>query len=191
MSRRSSAGRQRDRVYLAGFMGSGKSTIGPILANALGYDFLDIDRAIERAAGKSVSAIFREDGEEAFRALERGLVTGVSTRPSIVVALGGGTVADPASLGVIRTTGVLVYLKATTEQILRRVAHRGDRPMLLDSEGQPLSAADLRQRVQGLYHLRAPVYELAELTILTDGRRVGSTVDELVRRLAPLLRPSP
>lgn len=191
MSRRSPAPRRRERVYLAGFMGSGKSTIGPILANALGYGFVDIDRAIERAAGKSVSAIFREDGEEAFRSLERGLVAGLSTQPCIVVALGGGTVADPATLGLIRATGVLVYLKAAAEQILRRVARRSDRPMLLDPDGQPLTPADLRERVLRLYSLRAPVYELAELTILTDGRRVGSTVDELVRRLAPLLRPSP
>lgn len=191
MSVRTTAGRRRDRVYLAGFMGSGKSTIGPILANALGYGFLDIDRAIERAAGKSVTAIFREDGEERFRALERELIAGVSTQPRLVVSLGGGTVADPAALGIIRSTGVLVYLKATTEQILRRVAHRSDRPMLLAPDGEPLPREDLLLRVRQLYELREPLYELAEVTVLTEGKKVGTTVDELVRHLAPLLAPSP
>jgi shikimate kinase len=181
----------RERVYLAGFMGSGKSTIGPILANALGYGFVDIDRSIERSTGKTVSSIFRDDGEERFRSLERDLVAGVSTQPRLVVALGGGTVVDPDTLRILRTTGILVYLKVAPEQITRRVANRGDRPMLLDAGGKRLGDAELRERVERLYRLREPLYALAEITLPTDGKRLGSSVDELVRLLTPMLVPCP
>ena len=180
---------RRERVYLAGFMGSGKSTIGPILANALGYGFVDIDRAIERAAGKSIGEIFQDEGEERFRARERDLVADVSTQPRLVVALGGGTVLHPETLTILRSTGILVYLKATPDQILRRVAQRNDRPMLLNPHGERLEDMELRMRVERLYSLREPLYELAEITVLTEGRKIGPTVDELVRLLTPRLAP--
>jgi len=87
-----SLSRKKDRIYLTGFMGSGKSTVGSILANTLGYGFVDIDQGIEQAEGKTVSEIFREKGEEYFRNLEQSLLLRVSALPHTVISLGGGTV---------------------------------------------------------------------------------------------------
>jgi shikimate kinase len=90
---------------------------------------------------------------------------------------------------MLRTTGILVYLKVAPDQITRRVAARSDRPMLLDATGKRLGDAELRDRVEHLYRLREPLYALAEITLTTDGKRLGWTVDELVRLLAPRLVP--
>lgn len=174
-------------VYLTGFMGSGKSTIGPIVANSLGFDFVDIDKAIERSVGKSVNTIFLESGEDHFRTLERALITEITTRQRLVVSLGGGTFVDEVNFRVIRSTGIVVYLKSSPEQIYKWVYHRDDRPVLKDAKGERLTDEQLRKRVDDLYKLREPVYALADFTIVTDEKRVGVTVDEVVCILAPIV----
>lgn len=168
-------------------MGSGKSTIGPIVANSIGFDFMDIDRSIERSVGKSVNEIFLESGEDHFRALERSLVAEVSSRQRLVVSLGGGTFVDEENFRLIRDTGIVVYLKSTPDQIFRRVYHREDRPVLKDAKGERLSDDQLRMRIDTLYRLREPIYALADFTVATDDKRVGVTVDEVVRILLPIL----
>lgn len=179
--------RRADRIYLAGFMGSGKSTIGPILANTLGFDFVDIDRLIEEQEKVSITAIFRTKGERYFREIERALILKVCLRPRAVISLGGGTLVDPETFHIIRSTGILVYLKLTTDELFRRLKHREDRPLLTGPEGERLAPEDLRQRIEMLHRERQPLYESADVTILTDELRVGITVDRLVRLLAPLL----
>jgi len=176
---------RRERIYLTGFMGSGKSTIGPILANTIGYDFADIDRTIERTIGKSVNEIFLESGEDRFRSLERELVASLSARPRLVIALGGGTIMDAENFRLITASGIVVYLKSTPEQIFRRVHRRDDRPMLRDQAGDRLDEDRLRERINHLYRLREPVYAQADFIVLTGDRRVGLTVDEIVRILLP------
>jgi shikimate kinase len=179
---------RRDRIYLSGFMGSGKSTIGPILGNTLGYDFADLDRTIEAEEGIAVSEIFRSRGEEYFRRRERELIIGFSVRPHLVVSLGGGTLNDPISFETVQSTGILVYLKLPPELLLKRLNNRTDRPMLMDADGNRLSEEQLRTRVQRLFLAREPIYEKADITIEADERRVGITVDRIVRALAPLLK---
>lgn len=178
---------RRERIYLTGFMGSGKSTVGPILANAIGYEFADVDRAIERATGKSVNEIFRASGEEYFREVERRVVAELSGKPRYVVALGGGTLMDEENFRRITSSGIIVYLRSTPEHIFQRVRRRGDRPQLHDPEGNRLPDAGLRERIDDLYRLREPVYARADLIIHTGERRVGLTVDEIVRALMPHL----
>jgi len=168
-------------------MGSGKSTIGPIVANSIGFDFVDIDRAIERSVGKSVNEIFLESGEDHFRSLERTLVAEVSSREQLVVSLGGGTFVDEENFRLIRETGIVIYLKSTPDQIFRRVYHREDRPVLKDAKGERLTDDQLRMRIDTLYRVREPIYALADFTVLTDDKRVGVTVDEVVRILARIL----
>lgn len=179
---------RKDRIYLTGFMGSGKSTIGPILANTIGYDFLDIDRTIEAREGKTVSEIFRENGEQYFRTMERTIIVQISTRRRLVISLGGGTVTDPETLRAIIASGILVYLKVTPEQLYRRLHRKTDRPLLSDIEGNRLSDTELRERIQTLYAAREPIYSKADITILTDEIRVGLTVDQIVKRLSRYLR---
>ncbi|MGA9116522.1 MAG: shikimate kinase [Bacteroidota bacterium] len=178
----------RGRIFLTGFMGSGKSTIGPILANTLGYDFADIDRAVETAAGRTVNEIFLGPGEEHFRTLERAALAELGRRDRIVISLGGGTLADGESCRLVTGSGILVYLRSSPEHLYRRVYRREDRPLLMDREGRRLSDEDLRRRIGELHELRAPLYERADITVDTEGRPVGISVDEIVRLLAPFLR---
>ncbi len=176
---------RRERIYLTGFMGSGKSTIGPILANSIAYDFVDLDRTIEASEGRTVREIFLEKGEPYFRKLERDLVTGLAARPRIVVSLGGGTLVDPTCLQTVLTTGILVYLKLTPDQLFRRLHRRSDRPLLTDEEGSRLTEDDLRRRIRELFDAREPIYSKADITIEADEQRVGKTVDRIVRSLTP------
>jgi len=179
---------RKERIYLTGFMGSGKSTIGPILANTIGYDFVDVDRMIEKAVGLSVDQIFTEHGEAHFRTLERGVIAELSVRQHVVISLGGGTIADPDNFRNISTSGVVVYLKATPEQIFKRVHHKTDRPTLKDISGERLSDDQLRARIHDLYLKREPYYSKADIIIPTDERKVGVTVDQIVKKLGIYLR---
>lgn len=179
------------RIYLTGFMASGKSTIGPILANTIGYDFVDIDTMIEVAHQKTVRDIFREHGEQHFRDLEREVIAGLAMRDHLVIALGGGTLTDPVNHRVITSTGVLVYLKVSPDEILKRVQHRTDRPLLTGPEGERLTPAALRERVLALYEAREPLYSNADIVVVADEQRLGLTVDNVVKLLTRFLRGTP
>ena len=176
--------RRNQRVYLTGFMGSGKSTIGPILANTLGYGFVDIDKAIEEQTGKTVKEIFKDHGDAHFRILERALIQEILSKDHIVVSLGGGTVTDSISFHMIRESGILVYLKTTQEQLFKRLHHKTDRPVLVDVGGERLTEEALRSRIRELYAQREQFYEQADIVIPTDEHKVGITVDLLVKRLS-------
>ena len=170
-------------VYLTGFMGSGKSTVGPILANTLGYQFVDVDREIERITGKSVSLIFKEDGEKAFREAERSVMQRVSEMDEAVISLGGGTVAHEDNFRLIRPGGVMVYLQLSPEEAVRRMKHKTDRPMLKDEEGNPLPGPALEERIRGLLRSREEFYKRADIIVPTEKHNVGKTVDEIVKML--------
>jgi shikimate kinase len=174
---------RRDLVYLTGFMASGKSTIGPILANTLGFDFVDIDAEIVRSTGKRIPDLFAEQGEEGFRSIERAILTAASTRHECVVSLGGGTLASAGNLELIKSTGLLIYLKSDPAQIFRRVRFKSDRPLLLSREGTSLNDDELRERIAFILASREPYYRQADITIRTDEHRVGITVDEIVKML--------
>lgn len=176
-------------MFLTGFMGSGKSTIGPILANTLGYEALDLDREIERKAGKSVSAIFAEAGEEKFRLLERELLQACAVRSRCIVSLGGGTVSSKENLAIIKAAGLLVYLKVGEEHIVRRLSRKTDRPLLRADDGSLLGETDLRSRVREILRRREPFYQQADLTIEISDQRVGLTVDRLVHALRGRIAP--
>lgn len=179
--------KRNERIYLTGFMGSGKSTIGPILANTIGYRFLDVDRAIEKATGKSVKQIFHDHGEAHFRALERNLIAELSEQRHLVVSLGGGTMVDPGNFHTITRSGIVVYLKATPEQIFKRLQRKVDRPTLTDVSGDRLGEEELKLRIEELFRQRELFYLRADVVVPTDETRVGITVDEVVRKLAPFL----
>ncbi|MEX0601725.1 MAG: shikimate kinase [Bacteroidota bacterium] len=178
----------RHLIFLAGFMGSGKSTIGPILANTLGFDFVDIDRRIEAVEGKSVSEIFFKEGEAGFRRLERRLLEEIAGRDHCVVSLGGGTIASEEIFDLIRRNGILVYLQLPPGEIFKRVQHKTNRPMLKDGEGNLLPADLMQERIDALLKRREEFYRQADVTISTEKKRVGITVDEIVRKLSPLLK---
>jgi shikimate kinase len=178
---------KKNLIYLAGFMGSGKSTIGPILANTLGFDFVDVDRFVEKKAEKRIIDIFSTEGEQAFRVLERSTLQEVSTLDHCVVSLGGGTIAYEENFQLIRQSGIIVYLQLAPEEIHQRVHHRTDRPLLTDPSGGKLPEEAMQQRIQELLNQREEFYARADLIIRTDKKKVGTTVDEIVRRLRGLI----
>lgn len=118
-------------VYLTGFMASGKSTIGPILANTLGWNFFDLDRLIEQSSGKSIRSIFEENGEDYFRTLETEILVKVSTLEFYIISLGGGTIASDKNLNIIKSTGLLIYLESSPEETYKRLRFKRDRPAFL------------------------------------------------------------
>src|SRR5258708_25692570 len=169
---------KKSLIYLTGFMGSGKSTIAPILANTIGYKFLDIDKDIEQETGKRVTEIFSGEGEGYFRETERRILQTASADHHLVVSLGGGTITNPANLSLVKSTGILVFLKTDTAQIFQRFKFKEDRPLLRGADGLRLSDEELLRRVEEMLAAREPFYAQADITIETGGQRVGITVDQ-------------
>lgn len=168
-------------------MGSGKSTIGPLLANTIGYDFLDIDAEIVRRLGKKVTDIFQELGEDFFRNIERTVLEEVRQKKHCVVSLGGGTIAHDNNLQFIKSSGILVYLKADPEKLFHRLKHKTDRPLLKTKDGALLDELLLRDRIDQIMTTREPFYNQADITIFTDDKRVGRTVDEIIKHIHKLI----
>ncbi|HWQ25208.1 MAG TPA: shikimate kinase [Chlorobaculum sp.] len=175
-------------IFLTGFSGSGKSTIGPLLANSLGFEFIDLDREIELAAGKSINRIFTEDGEPFFRSLELKTLEGITNRREMIVSLGGGVLENDRCFSMIRQHGTLVYLKSSPEILTARLQHKTDRPLLKGEEGEKLTREEIEQKVAALLAKREPRYQKADLIVLTDSKKIGTTVEELTRRIERHIR---
>jgi shikimate kinase len=137
-------------VYIVGFMGAGKSTVGPIVAEGLSLPFVDLDCRIAQEADKPITMIFEEDGEEAFRRAESEALAEVAGGPPSVVACGGGIVIDAANRELLASTGVVVYLSVTEEEALRRVGAGTHRPLL---------GSDPERHVRELMEARRALYE--------------------------------
>jgi shikimate kinase len=155
-------------------MGTGKTTVGRAVARRIGFRFADSDHEIERKAGRSVAEIFEQDGEGAFRALERWFVEEGHSRERLVVACGGGLVVQPGMLGLLAAKGVVVCLHASIESILARTArHNKVRPLL--------NVEDPETRARALYAEREAVYKSAGTVILTDARPLSAIAAHVVR----------
>jgi shikimate kinase len=178
---------RRERVYLTGFMGSGKSTIGPILANTLGWAFVDLDKAVESSVGRTVNEIFLELGEQAFREMERQVLHELERAHHTVVALGGGTIAEEQNFRCIVQSGILVYLKIPPDQLFLRLRRKTNRPLLGGGGTARLDEPALRSRVAELHRIREPYYLMADIVVETGTQPVGRTVDEVVRKLIPMI----
>lgn len=160
-------------LYLVGFMGTGKTTVGRAVAARLGYEFLDADHEIERLRGKSVSEIFAQEGEPAFRRYEREFIEHGHPATSQIVACGGGLIVGEGMLELVQARGVLVCLHASLETILKRTASSRARPLL--------EVDDPMERIRTLYAQREPIYRRAGTMILTEGRLIPEIVSHVLR----------
>ena len=167
-------------VYLAGFMGAGKSTVGPILANTLGWNYYDLDKVIEERLGQKIKKIFKEKGEPFFRNAESEILRELSHSKNVIISLGGGTIVNQNNLKIIKSTGKIIYLKASIDSIYKRVAFKRDRPNLL-IDGEEFSKERLIQKINNLFNAREKYYNQADLTIDTDKISIGVTVDKLAK----------
>jgi len=165
-----------DNIFLVGPMGSGKSAVGRQLALRLGLTFIDSDAEIEARTGVDVACIFDREGEAGFRARERDVLDLLTRQPRSLVATGGGAVLDAQTRERLRSRGCVVYLRTSVDQQLARTRRSTHRPLL--------DTPDPRGTLQRLMLQRAGLYEeTADLTVDTDGRKVKTVVDEIVRRL--------
>lgn len=163
-------------VVLIGFMGSGKSSVGRKLAGELGLRFVDTDSLIEERTHERIEKIFRDQGEEVFRALEAQTVAEVSGQTGQVIACGGGAVLSPRNVEALKRKGFLVYLKASIPVIYERVKESMERPLLNVSEP--------KAEIERLLALRERIYErVSDLIVDTTDRSIEEIVDEIKRRL--------
>lgn len=160
-------------IYLVGFMGTGKTTIGRVLAQKLGFQLFDSDHEIERQKAKTIPQIFADEGEAAFRELERDFIENGHPARRSVVACGGGLVVQPGMLERLSSKGVVVCLHASLETVLKRTQGNRNRP-LLDVE-------DPMERIRILYTAREHIYRKSGTLILTDGRPMLDVVAHVLR----------
>ncbi|MDP2990578.1 MAG: shikimate kinase, partial [Kiritimatiellota bacterium] len=153
---------------MVGFMGTGKTTIGRALADQLQRDFVDMDIELEARAGKPIPRIFAEDGEPVFRRMERDLVIELSRQSNLVIAAGGGIVLNPDNIRDFSATGQIICLKATPDEIIRRVSGSNHRPLL--------EQGDKGERIRKLLMARQPFYDAFGAQVDTTGK----TFNELV-----------
>ncbi len=164
------------RIYLLGFMGSGKSTAARRLAARLGLQSIDLDRVIEERSGCSISDIFRYEGEEVFRKRESELLREISnSNDNFVMATGGGASCHSQNMEYMNSMGVTVYLRHSVEQLCSRLTvSKTKRPLLLSVE-----QCDLNGFIAEKLQQREEFYHLAQITVDNAGRDVSALLKEI------------
>jgi shikimate kinase len=169
-----SSTRQLRNIALIGFMGTGKSSVGRMLADQLHFTFLDTDELVETRAGKSIAAIFAEEGEAAFRQREREVVAELSSRKRSIISTGGGVGANLDNLASLKEHALVVCLWASPENIWERVRHQSHRPLLQD--GEPLA------KIRRLLAEREPIYKQADVLLNTEVRSVREVTQQVLHQ---------
>ena len=159
-------------LALIGFMGTGKTTVGRLVAEQLGFEFLDTDELIQSRTGRTIADIFAKEGEPAFRALEKQIVQELSTREKTVISTGGGLPTSPDNLDDLKSFALVICLWASPEKIWERVRHQSHRPLLHD--------ADPQKKIRELLAVREPFYKQADVLINTDLRSVREATQQIV-----------
>ncbi len=168
-----------ERIFLIGFMGSGKSTIGERLAQRIGWQFIDTDRLIETTCATTISQIFAQQGENAFRAIERAVLAELLQRRHIVVATGGGLACQSDNMAQMNAAGTTIYLKTPAETLFDRLKNqRNERPLLVGKDDDTLRAyiADTLQQ-------REAFYSQAQLTVATADAYPQKRIDLIINYL--------
>ena len=167
----------KNNIVLTGFMGTGKTAVGQALAKRLNRQLIEVDSKIEQIAGKSISDIFKDNGEIYFRELEIGAIKQAAAGKKQVIACGGGVVLNTINVDRLRETGVIINLVASPQIILKRTSgNAGSRP-LLDVQ-QPA------ERIRELLKFRKPFYDkAADLIINTSKLNIDTVADKIIDRL--------
>ncbi len=161
-------------LALIGFMGTGKTSVGRLIAEQLNFQYLDTDETIQLHTGRSIADIFSKDGEPAFRALEKKLVAELASHQRTVISTGGGLPAHSANLDSLKTHALVVCLWASPEKIWERVKNQTHRPLLHD--------ADPQKKIRELLAAREPFYRQADVLVNTDIRSVREVVQQVVHQ---------
>lgn len=159
-------------IVLTGFMGVGKSTIGRRAAKRLGRRFVDTDEEIEKKFHKTISEIFAQEGETAFRRYEQELVAELAAQNGLIIATGGGVVKSAENRRLLRQNGFLVYLDADVDKIISNVGNTDKRPLLRGKN---------REQILALMKERAPLYQDHDCRIDTSALGLPQCVDEIIK----------
>lgn len=162
-------------IVLVGLMGAGKSSVARYLGAKLHKDVVSTDASIEEKKGKPIPAIFEEEGETAFRKLEKDVVVRLAQREGIIIDCGGGVVTDPDNIDELQRKGVLFYISATPEFLYQNTKHQTHRPLLADSN--PL------EKIRTLLKDREEAYQRADYTLKTTGLTVEQIGEEIIKLL--------
>ncbi len=162
-------------VVLVGFMGTGKTAVGKVLARRLGMKFVDMDDAIEVREGMKISDIFEKKGEPYFRSVEKAAVNDISSQSGLVVAAGGGAVIDEENIRNFKSGGVIFCLVATPDRIFERTKGHIHRPLL--------NVSDPKEKISELLAKRAQYYARADYRIDTTDLPVDGVVDKIMEYL--------
>ena len=168
----------KNNLVLIGFMGTGKTSLGKMLANKLGCAFVDLDQKIEADNNMSIPDIFKTFGEAHFRRLERNAVNEVAQRRGIVIATGGGTVKDPNNVQALKENGIMICLTTSVDELLNRTAAQGERPVL-DSHHK--NQGDRRAAIEKLLNDRQQFYDQADYKIDTTDWSPLKLVDDIMK----------
>jgi len=176
------------KLILIGYRGTGKTTVARCLARRLGWSWMDTDDEIERSAGKSIAAIFRDDGEATFRDLESDVLADWADKEQVVLATGGGAVLRERNRRALHHGGTIVWLTASPPTILKRIS--ADRTT---AQRRPkLTSAGPEAEVSQTLEARSPIYrDCADLEIDTEGKTPPEIADEVLRQLGWSSRQEP
>jgi len=170
-------------LALIGFMGTGKTSVGRLLAEQLRFEFLDTDELIQSRTGRTINDIFAQDGEPAFRELERQVVDELATRQQTVISTGGGLPTHPGNLTKLKQHALVVCLWTAPEKIWERVKNQSHRPLL--------HAADPQQKIRDLLAARAPFYREADVLVNTDQRSAREVAQQIAFQFKLAARKKP
>lgn len=173
--------RQLVNLALIGFMGTGKTSVGRLVAENLHFHFLDTDELIQSHTGRAIADIFSRDGEPAFRKLERQVVEELCVSKQVVISTGGGLPTNPENLARLKSHALVVCLWAAPEKIWERVRHQSHRPLLHD--------ADPQKKIRELLAAREPAYKQADVLINTDLRSAREVAQQVTLQFKLATRP--
>lgn len=169
--------KSRQRLFLIGPMGAGKTTVGKRLATLRQLSFIDSDHEVEARTGADIPLIFEKEGEAGFRRREKQAIADLCRYDNVVLATGGGAVLDADSRRVLAEHGVVIYLQAGVDQQLHRTSRTDNRPLLK-------AATDRRAVLEEMARVREPLYrEIADIVVHTDGRNARLLAQEIDARL--------
>lgn len=174
----------KKRIYLTGFMGSGKSTVGPLLARRLGWSFSDIDDRIVDEIGEPIANFFKRAGESAFRKIEAAQLKATGSAVETVIAVGGGALCSDDNLNWALENGIVIYIRVPVQELVRRLkAEQVTRPMLLNPDGSLLNDDAVGRRISKLIKKREIYYTSSHLIIETGQARAKAITQILERTL--------